>query len=101
MQKHGSATYSMFRENKVSKVFLISLGSNRGEIFGFKWAYEFSKLFSEKWQLLPESKMSTLQGLILADSSNSPWNVKICPNGKKPAKNFTSLSLNNKLYRQI
>ena len=50
-EKLGSITYSMDQENKVSKIFILSLGSMQwgGEegIFHFKQTFEFSRLYGE------------------------------------------------------
>ena len=40
--KWGSKTHSMSWNNQVSKIFIISLGPNRGERFQFKKTFEFS-----------------------------------------------------------
>ena len=34
--------------DKVNKIFIISLCSNRGEDFNFKQTFEFSRLYSER-----------------------------------------------------
>ena len=43
LKKQGSVTYSAVQKNEVSKLFTISLSSNRGETFQVKQALEFSR----------------------------------------------------------
>ena len=46
-KKTGFAIYGTDRENEVSKIFRISLGSNKRGRFQFKQTFEFSGLYSE------------------------------------------------------
>ena len=43
LKKQGSVTYSAVQKNEVSKLFTISLSSNRGETFQVKQTLEFSR----------------------------------------------------------
>ena len=46
-EKQGSITYSKDQENEDSKIFSLSLGSNRGVRFQFKQTFECSGPYSE------------------------------------------------------
>ena len=43
----GSVIYGTDRENEVSKIFRISLGSNKRGRFQFKQTFEFSGMYNE------------------------------------------------------
>ena len=43
LKKQGSVTYSAVQKNEVSKLFTISLSSNRGETFQVKQTLKFSR----------------------------------------------------------
>ena len=43
LKKQSSVTYSAVQKNEVSKLFTISLSSNRGETFPVKKTLEFSR----------------------------------------------------------
>ena len=43
LKKQGSVTYSAVQKNEVSKLFIISLSSNRGETFQVKQILEFNR----------------------------------------------------------
>ena len=43
LKKQSSVTYSAVQKNEVSKLFTISLSSNRGETFQVKLTLEFSR----------------------------------------------------------
>ena len=46
-EKQGSITYSKDQENEDSKIFSLSLGSNRGVRFQFHQTFECSGSYSE------------------------------------------------------
>ena len=46
-EKQGSITYSKDQENEDSKIFSLSLGSNRGVRFQFNHTFECSGSYSE------------------------------------------------------
>ena len=46
-KKHASITYCTNEENKISKVFILFLDSNREERFQFKQTFEFSRVHHE------------------------------------------------------
>ena len=46
-KKLSSVTYDMDWENKINKMFFISLGSNRGGRFQFKQTFKLSQPYSE------------------------------------------------------